>query len=261
MNIGDFTTTLPTGTALQMNDDGYFGAKVARTYDQDHGGNDPIVIDRVVACLKELAGTGEALEFAIGTGRIALPLSASGCKVKGIELSNAMVAELRKKETDGSLQVEIGDMVSARIPGAFSLVYLVFNTIDNLVTQEAQTACFENAARHLVPGGRFLIETRVPPVQRIPFGQTTLAFACDEKHIGVDEFDLVNQTYTSNHVWMTGDRHEFLSIPFRYAWPSEMDLMAKLAGLELEYRWADWDRSPFDHLSASHISVWRKADV
>lgn len=244
-----------------MNDDGYFDEAVAKTYDQQHGGHDPISIERTVHCLKGLAGPGEVLEFAIGTGRIALPLSASGCKVKGIELSNAMVAELRKKEVGDPLEVEIGDMASARVPGEFSLVYLVFNTIDNLVTQEAQTACFANAARHLMPGGRFLVETQVPPIQQIPFGQTKLAFACDENHVGVDEFDFTSQNYTSNHVWMNGDKHEFLSIPFRYAWPSEMDLMAKLAGLELEHRWADWECAPFSHLSRSHISVWRKPDI
>lgn len=244
-----------------MNDDGYFDEAVAKTYDQQHGGTDPITIERIVGRLKELAGSGDVLEFAIGTGRIALPLSANGCKVKGIELSNAMVAELRKKETGDPIKVEIGDMVSTQVPGDFSLVYLVFNTIDNLVTQEAQTACFANAARHLTPGGRFLVETQVPPVQQIPFGQSKLAFACDEEHFGVDDFDLASQTYTSNHVWMNGDQHEFLSIPFRYAWPSEMDLMAKLAGLELEYRWADWEQTPFSHLSRAHISVWRKPDV
>lgn len=244
-----------------MNDDGYFGEAVAKAYDQQHGGRDPKLIERTVGCLRSLAGTGEVLEFAIGTGRIALPLRASGCKVKGIELSNAMVAELRKKESGDPIKVEIGDMVSTLMPGEFSLVYLVFNTIDNLVTQEAQTACFVNAARHLIPGGRFLIETQIPPVQQIPFGQTKLAFACSEEHVGVDEFDFASQKYTSNHVWMNADKHEFLSIPFRYAWPSEMDLMAKLAGLELEHRWADWERTPFSHLSQSHISVWRKPDV
>ncbi|GGX53393.1 methyltransferase [Tateyamaria omphalii] len=243
-----------------MDEDGYFGDAVAKSYDDDHGGGDPALIERTVKCLKGLTGTGSVLEFAVGTGRIALPLRASGVDVKGIELSKAMVAELRKKETGPPMDVTIGDMTSAQVPGQFSLVFLVFNTIDNLVTQEAQIACFKNAARHLDKGGRFLIETRVPPLQRIPFGETKMAFACSSDHFGVDDYDLVTQRYSSNHVWMKGDQHQHLSIPFRYVWPSELDLMAQLAGLELEYRWADWERSPFTHLSESHISVWRKSE-
>lgn len=244
-----------------MDEDGYFGDAIAKTYDRDHGGNDPALIERTVDRLKELAGTGSILEFAVGTGRIALPLSADGRDIKGIELSRAMVAELRKKETGTPINVVIGDMMSAHMPGTFSLVYLVFNTIDNLVTQEAQTACFKNAARHLISGGRFLVETRIPPIQQLPFGETKLAFACSSQYIGVDDFDTRTQTYTSHHVWMNGDRHEHLSIPFRYVWPSELDLMAKLAGLELEHRWAGWDKAPFTQMSQSHISVWRKTGV
>ncbi|WP_299655829.1 class I SAM-dependent methyltransferase [uncultured Tateyamaria sp.] len=241
-----------------MDEDGYFGAAVANSYDRDHGGNDPALIDQTVACLKELAGTGSVLEFAVGTGRIALPLSAHCHCVKGIELSKAMVAELRKKETGAPMDIAIGDMTSTRLAGPFSLVFLVFNTIDNLVTQEAQIECFRNAARHLGLGGRFLVETRVPPLQRIPFGETKMAFACCDRHIGVDDYDISNQSYTSNHVWMADGGHEHVSIPFRYVWPSELDLMAKLAGLEFEHRWSDWNRAPFTHLSESHISVWKK---
>lgn len=202
-----------------MDEDGYFRDAVAKTYDRDHGGHDPALIERTVNRLQELAGRDSILEFAVGTGRIALPLSASGHDVKGIEISRAMVAELRKKETGTPMEVVIGDMAFARVPGIFSLVFLVFNTIDNLVIQQAQTACFKSAARHLILGGRFLLETRVPPIQRIPFGETRLAFACSGQHIGVDDFDIPTQTYTSHHVWLKGDRHEHLSIPFRYVWP------------------------------------------
>ncbi|WP_417578687.1 class I SAM-dependent DNA methyltransferase [Pelagibacterium sp.] len=241
-----------------MTNDGYFPQSVARTYDADHGGTDPGLIQQTVEVLYDLAQGKPALEFAIGTGRIALPLSERGCRVAGIELSQAMVAELRKKETGNPIEVAIGDMTQTRVEAEFSLVFLVFNTIDNLTTQEAQTACFRNAAEHLSRGGRFLIETQVPPIQKLPFGQTMSAFACSPGHMGIDDIDIVTQRYTSNHVWMGGDQTTSLTIPFRYVWPSELDLMAKLAGLELEHRWSDWDKSPFDRFSKSHISVWRK---
>lgn len=241
-----------------MNDDGYFPESVARTYDADHGGSDPALIRQTVEVLYELAEGKPALEFAIGTGRIALPLSERGCPVVGIELSKSMVAELRRKETGNPIQVAIGDMTMTRVSGEYSLVFLLFNTIDNLITQEAQIACFRNAAEHLSPGGRFLIETQVPPVQRLPFGETMSAFACSPTHMGIDDFDIATQCYTSNHVWMDGDKTTSLTIPFRFVWPSELDLMGKLAGLELEHRWSDWKKSPFDRLSKKHISVWRK---
>jgi len=241
-----------------MSNDGYFPQAVARTYDTDHGGTDPALIRQTVEVLYDLAEGGPALEFAIGTGRIALPLSERGCSVSGIELSQAMVAELRKKETGNPIEVAIGDMTTTRVSGEFSLVFLVFNTIDNLTSQEAQIACFLNAAAHLSSGGRFLIETQVPPIQRLPFGETMSAFACSPQHMGIDDFDIVTQCYTSNHVWMDGDETTALTIPFRYVWPSELDLMARLAGLELEHRWSDWKRSPFDRFSKSQISVWRK---
>lgn len=242
-----------------MTRDGYFDQDIAETYDQDHDVNDPKLVAKTVDCLIDLSGGGDILEFAVGTGRIALPLSEKGARVKGIELSKAMVEKLREKESGPALEVVIGDMTTERVAGAFSLVVLVFNTIDNLTTQQAQIACFENAARHLKPGGRFLVETLVPPLQKLPFGETRLAFANDSTHLGIDEFDIATQTYTSNHVWMTGTDHKHLSIPFRYAWPAELDLMAQLAGLDLEFRWSDWNRAPFDRLSTKHISVWRKS--
>ncbi len=241
-----------------MPDDGYFDEAVAKSYDRNHGADHIDLIPKTVARLRQLAGDGPVLEFAIGTGRIALPLAETGCIVKGIELSRAMVAELRKKETGSPMEIEIGDMTTVQMEGKFSLVYLVFNTIDNLTSQEAQVACFENAARHLLPGGRFLIETQVPPIQKIPFGETRLAFACSTDHMGIDDFDIVSQRYTSNHVRMEYGEYRHFSVPFRYAWPCEMDLMARLAGLELEHRWGDWDQGAFTHLSTSHISVWRK---
>lgn len=241
-----------------MSRDGYFGNEVAQTYDQDHGGTDASLIEKTVDCLVELSGEGAILEFAIGTGRVALPLASRGASVKGIELSSAMVQKLREKEAGKPLEVQIGDMTSTRVSGEFSLVFLVFNTIDNLTTQEAQISCFENAARHLDTNGRFLVETQIPPIQKIPFGETRLAFASDDRHFGVDEFDIATQNYSSNHVWMQGERHKYLSIPFRYTWPAELDLMARISGFDLEFRWSDWDRSPFDRLSTKHISVWKK---
>ena len=241
-----------------MNTDGYFGEAVADTYDEDHGGTDPGLIQQTVDCLLDLTCGGSALEFAIGTGRIALPMAERGASLKGIELSSAMVKKLREKEVGPSIEVAIGDMTSTQVSGEFSLVFLVFNTIYNLTTQQAQINCFRNAARHLRPQGRFLIETFVPPIQKIPHGEKRLAFASSRDHFGIDEFDIASQTFTSNHVWMKDDRHEFLSIPFRYAWPAELDLMANIAGLELEHRWSDWDRSPYDFMSTKHISVWRK---
>ncbi|AKS45239.1 Methyltransferase domain-containing protein [Octadecabacter temperatus] len=242
-----------------MTHDGIFDTKVAATYDQDHGGTDTALVRKTVTCLEALAGDGPVLEFAIGTGRIALPLAARGIEVHGIELSGAMVDVMRKKETGNPLPVAIGDMTTTQIGGQFSLVALVFNTLDNLTTQAQQVACFQNAAHHLLDGGLFVVETLVPPLQRLPFGETKLVFACDETHFGVDEFDIVTQTYASHHVWMDGENHEHVTVPFRYAWPSEMDLMAQLAGMTLQHRWANWDQDPFDRTCRSHISVWKKS--
>ncbi|MGB1148012.1 MAG: class I SAM-dependent methyltransferase [Alphaproteobacteria bacterium] len=244
-----------------MNDDGYFDETVAATYDALHGeaatGDLSLMLER----LDELATDRTALEFAVGTGRVALPLAKRGIEVAGIEYSWSMIQQLRKKDGGKGMTITIGDMASAAVNDQFSLVFLVYNTIDNLTTQAQQAACFRNAARHLKPGGRFLVETLVPPIQRLPFGETKLAFAADEDHWGIDVFDTVSQQYTSNHIrFEEGGETKRLSIPFRYAWPSEMDLMAQMAGMELESRWADWDKSPFTHTSKSHVSVWRKMD-
>ncbi|MEO1285001.1 MAG: class I SAM-dependent methyltransferase [Pseudomonadota bacterium] len=239
-------------------DDGYFDHDIAATYDKDHGGTDPVLVEQTVELLSELSGGGEILEFAVGTGRVALPLAARGFTVKGIELSRAMVAQLRKKETGTPLPVTIGDMTDVRVHGTFSLVFLVFNTIENLTTQEAQIACFSNAAAHLSDGGRFVVETRVPPIQDLPFGEREMVFAREENHTGVDESDVSVQSCISKHVWREGSTTKEVAMPFRYVWPSELDLMAKLAGMELENRWDDWTKRPFTHLSRHHVSVWKK---
>ena len=241
-----------------MYNDGYFDEKIALAYDENHKSDDPTSINQMIDCLDSLAGQSDILEFAIGTGRVALPLIAKGRNVKGIELSNPMVAQLRKKETTDPMEIIIGDMTSAKVDDQFSLVFLVFNTIDNLTSQDQQVACFQNAADHLTTGGRFLIETLIPPIQDLPFGETKRAFACTDTHVGIDVFDVTTQNYASHHIRPRADRCDHLSIPFRYVWPSELDLMAKLAGMKLENRWGDWDKSTFDRFSRKHISVWQK---
>ena len=241
-----------------MHEDGYFGGKVAATYDDDVAASDQGSIEPAVDLLFELANSGRALEFAIGTGRIALPLARKGVAVDGIELSRAMVARLRAKEGGAGIKVAIGDMATTRVAGQYSLVYLVFNTINNLTTQEAQIACFQNAAAHLEPGGCFLIEVGVPPLQRLPKGETLLAFARTATHWGIDEYDVVTQNFTSHHTTLRGGSWDQISVPFRYAWPAELDLMARLAGLSLKERWDNWRREPFTSMSENHVSVWQK---
>lgn len=237
----------------------YFDEDVAATYDLEHGGQDGPMLAACVDRLEALSAGAPALEFAIGTGRVALPLAARGVAVSGIELSHAMVDVLRAKPGGGQIPVTMGDMCATRVPGAFGLVYLVFNTINNLTTQAAQAACVQNAAKHLAPGGRFVIEVQVPPLQDLPRGATHRSFALSETHWGIDAFDLTTQAFTSHHVWMEHDRVRRLSIPMRYVWPSELDLMAAQAGLRPEHRWADWTQAPFCADSRAHVSVWRKA--
>jgi SAM-dependent methyltransferase len=249
------------GKIPAMHNDGHFDESVAATYDDDEARSDSKVVAPVADLLAELAGNGRVLEFAIGTGRVALPLAQRAVRVEGIELSRPMVERLRAKEGGTQIPVTIGDMSTTRVAGDFSLVYLVFNTINNLTSQEAQVACFQNAAAHLEPGGYFLIEVGVPPLQRLSKGETLLAFDRSDTHWGVDEFDVVTQNFTSHHVRMRGERLERLSIPFRYVWPAELDLMARLAGLRLKERWSGWQREPFTRLSDSHVSVWQKQAV
>ncbi|MYX13786.1 methyltransferase domain-containing protein [Streptomyces sp. SID8374] len=210
--------------------------------------------------LAELAGDGRALEFAIGTGRVGVPLRERGVPVVGIELSEHMAAVLRRKTDESTLPVTIGDMATTTVPGGFTLVYLVYNTISNLLTQDEQVECFRNAARHLEPGGRFVIELGVPPLRSLPPGQTAVPFDVSERHLGFDTFDLVDQMLVSNHFTRDEESGQYrrANSRHRYAWPTELDLMARIAGLELDRRVADWDGSPFTQDSAKHISVWRK---
>ena len=241
-----------------MHDDGYFDERVAATYDDDPEMFDAEAVDPVVDFLTELAGDGRALEFAIGTGRIALPLSHRGVPVHGIDLSDAMVAKLREKPGADAIDVMIGDIATTTVDGSFTVVYLVFNTIMNLTTQAAQVACFRNAAAHLEPGGRFVIEVTVPDLQRLPPGETIHPFTVTETHWGFDEYDIANQGLTSHHFEIVDGKAEQLSVPFRYAFPAEYDLMAELAGMRLRERWSGWKREPFTSASRSHVSVWEK---
>lgn len=242
-----------------MHDDGYFGEEQAARYDEQSADlSTPDAVDPVVDVLAELAGDGRALEFASGTGRIALPLARRGVRVDGIELSRSMAARLREKPGGDAIHVEIGDMASARVDGEFAVVYLVFNTIGNLTTQEAQVACFRNAAAHLGPGGSFVIEVVVPDLQRLPPGETVRPFHVSDGHLGFDEYDLATQGLVSHHFWLRDGGWDRFSMPFRYVWPAELDLMAQLAGMRLRHRWGDWDRSPFTADSRKHVSVWEK---
>ncbi|MGW6539729.1 class I SAM-dependent DNA methyltransferase [Streptomyces sp. NPDC055051] len=210
--------------------------------------------------LAELAGDGRALEFAIGTGRVGVPLRERGVPVTGIELSAHMAAVLRRKTDEDTLPVVMGDMATTTAPGRFTLVYLVYNTISNLLTQDEQVECFRNAARHLEPGGRFVIELGVPPLRFLPPGQVAVPFDVSDGHIGFDTFDVVEQMLVSHHLTRDGDdgRYRRGNSRHRYAWPAELDLMARIAGLDLERRVADWDGAPFTQDSTKHVSVWRK---
>lgn len=238
--------------------DGAFDAAVAPHYDT--GCADmfaPEVLGPTVAFLAELAGGRPSLEFAVGTGRVALPLAEAGVEVHGIELSRAMVAEMRHKPGAERVPVTIGDMATTRVDGEFGLVFLVFNTITNLLTQDEQVACFRNAAAHLAPGGCFVIETGVPRLQQLPRGERFLPFTVDDEYVGVDEYDLVEQRLSSHH-YRVGEHHGRFSSEHRWAWPAEYDLMARIAGLQLRERWAGWDRAPFTATSTSHVSVWER---
>jgi SAM-dependent methyltransferase len=215
------------------------------------------ILDAAVDRLLDLAGPGPALEFGIGTGRIAIPLHARGIRVDGIELSEPMVAVLREQPGGDALAVTIGDFATTRVDSAFTLVYLVRNTITNLTTQEEQVACFRNAAAHLAPGGLFVIENYVPELRRLPPGETTYVFDHTQEHLGFEEYDFDRQIAVSHHWWtIDGDLRRFAS-PHRYVWPAELDLMAQLAGLTLEARGSDWSGAPFTGDSRSHVSVWR----
>jgi SAM-dependent methyltransferase len=237
----------------------YFGERVAARYDESSADLfEPAVVDPVVEFLAGLAGRGAALEFGIGTGRIALPLARRGIRVHGIDLSEAMVARLRAKPDAEQIGVTIGDFATTAVEGRFSVAYLVFNTIMNLTSQEEQAACFQNVAAHLAPGGCFVIEVMVPALQRLPPGETVRAFTVTASRLGFDEYDVASQGLVSHHYSVVDGRLEVASMPFRYVWPSELDLMARLAGMTLRERWSGWKREPFTSDSTGHVSVWEK---
>lgn len=242
-----------------MECDGYFDESIAAVYDDSEGeGFTAGDIDATVEFLADLAGDGPALELGVGTGRIAIPLAQRGVPTHGIDLSRAMVARLQAKPGGEDISVAIGDMATTAVDGSFSLVYLICNTIMNLTTQEAQVSCFRNAAAHLRAGGCFVIKVMVPELQRLPPGETLHVFAASDTHWGIDEYDIANQGLISHHFEHVDGRFERSSMPFRYVWPSELDLMAEIAGMSLRERWGDWKREPFTSESRMHVSVWEK---
>ncbi|MFD5403641.1 class I SAM-dependent DNA methyltransferase [Streptomyces griseorubiginosus] len=242
-------------------DENHFPESVAATYDESSAAMfTPEAVDPAVAVLAGLAGAGRALELGIGTGRIALPLAGRGIEVHGIELSPAMADRLRAKPGGEAIGVTLGDFATTRAPGTFSVAYLVFNTIMNLTSQDAQVDCFRNVAAHLEPGGTFVIEVAVPQLRRLPPGQNTVPFHVGETRLGFDTYDTATQAMASHHVHVVDGRGSFRSIPFRYVWPAELDLMARLAGMRLRDRWADWSGAPFTAESESHVSVWEKTE-
>jgi SAM-dependent methyltransferase len=234
--------------------------EVAARYDTPGEGMfAPAVLGPAVERLAELAGPGPVLEFAIGTGRVAVPLAGRGVRVAGIELSGPMIEQLRKKADEATIPVVLGDMATADAPpGAYRLVYLVYNTISNLLTQREQVNCFRNAARHLAPGGRFVIELWVPELRRLPPGQQATVWRCEPDYIGLDTYDLLQQNVVSHHFQVdTGGQTRLFRSRHRYVWPSELDLMAQLAGFELEARCEDWSGAAFTAESRSHVSIYR----
>ena len=240
----------------------YFAERIAENYDQSAADMfDPAAVDTTVDFLVDVAFDGSALELGIGTGRIALPLAQRGIRVHGIDLSEAMVARLQAKPGAEQIDVTIGDFATTTVEGRFSISYLVFNTIMNLTTQDAQVACFQNVAAHLKPGGCFVIEVGVPDLQRLPPGETVRPFTVSESRLGFDEYDIASQGMISHHYWITDGKVEMFSPPFRYVWPAELDLMARLAGMSLRERWSNWAREPFTSDSTQHVSVWQKPEL
>jgi SAM-dependent methyltransferase len=237
-----------------------WGKDLADIYDLTYSGeSEPSAIEPMVDFLAELAGGGPALEFAVGTGRVALPLQARGISVRGIELSPHMVEQLRGKPDAATVAVTVGDMTTARVPGSFKLVYLVANTIMNVTTQDEQLAVFANAAAHLEPGGSFVVELIVPQIRRVPLGEVGWIFTLDPEHVGIETFDDPVAQIAWSHHWVdVGGRLVRHSAPYRYIWPSELDLMARIAGLRLRDRYADWDKGLFTSESTSHVSVFDK---
>jgi SAM-dependent methyltransferase len=237
----------------------YFDERVAAGYDAASAEMfEPGVVEPVVRFLADLAGDGRALELGVGTGRIALPLSQQGVRVEGIDLSPDMVARLREKPGGDEIAVTIGDFATTKVPRPFRVAYLVFNTIMNLTSQDEQVECFRNVAAHLESRGHFVIEVGVPELQRLPPGETVRAFTVAPTRLGFDEYDVAAQILYSYHYWVVDGRLETFSAPFRYVWPSELDLMARLAGMTLRERWSGWKHEPFTSDSRKHVSVWEK---
>ncbi|MFE3247431.1 class I SAM-dependent DNA methyltransferase [Streptomyces sp. NPDC059209] len=240
-------------------EDGYFGERVAATYDNPSAREfQPETLDPMADLLAGLAGGGRALELGIGTGRVALPLAERGVPVHGIDLSRAMVARMRDKPGGDAIGVTIGDFATTRVDGTFSVAYLVFNTIMNLTTQAAQVACFRNVAAHLAPGGSFVIETMLPELRKLPPGQDVVPFHVSPTRWSFDVYDVATQEMSSNYVEVADGRGDYWSVPFRYVWPAELDLMAQLAGMRLRDRWAGWRGEPFTGESERHVSVWER---
>ena len=242
-----------------MSRENYFDEPIAARYDEANADMfSPERVGPAVELLAELAGDGRALELAIGTGRIAVPLAERGVPVHGIELSEAMAARLREKPGAEGIGVTIGDFTTTRVDGTFAVAYLVYNTINNVTTQAAQTETFRNAAAHLGAGGTFVVEVGVPSLQRLPPGETVRPFDLSPYHVGFDEYEVASQGLRSHHYSLVDGKWQYTSTPFRYVWPSELDLMAELAGMRLRDRWADWSREPFTAESRKHVSVWEK---
>jgi SAM-dependent methyltransferase len=234
-------------------------SETAQSYDTPGTGMfSPDVLGPTVDRLAELAGDGRALEFAVGTGRVAVPLSERGVSLVGIEKSPAMIKQLRMRADEATIPVVVGDMATTVVPGSFALVYLVYNTISNLLTQAEQVTCFRNAARHLKPGGRFVVELGVPELRKLPPGQDAVVWNSEPGYVGLDTYDVLRQRLVSHHFrFAESGRAQVFRSPHRYIWPTELDLMAQLAGFELESRHADWLMSPFTSESWSHVSVYR----
>uniref|UniRef100_A0AAU2A3I4 Class I SAM-dependent methyltransferase n=1 Tax=Streptomyces sp. NBC_00093 TaxID=2975649 RepID=A0AAU2A3I4_9ACTN len=260
MTSSDAGTT--SGRAEDDHEDGYFGASVAAKYDDPADDMfTPATVGSTAEFLAGLAGDGRALELGIGTGRIAVPLARLGVEVHGIDMSRAMVARMRAKPGGDAIGVTYGDFSATRAgtaDGEFSVAYLVYNTIMNLTSQEAQVACFRNVAAQLAPGGTFVIEVGVPKLRNLPPGQSVVPFHTSPTRWAFDVYDVATQNTSSNYVEVVDGRGSYRSIPFRYVWPSELDLMAQLAGMRLRERWEGWAREPFTHESTKHVSVWEK---
>lgn len=243
-----------------MHDDGYFDERFASRYDEMSASMfRPEILDPTVEFLADLAQQGSILEFASGTGRVAIPLSNRGLSVAGIDISKAMTDRLKLKSGGEEVDVTIGDFSTTRVAGEFSLVFLVFNTIMNLTTQESQITCFQNAADHLNPGGNFVIEVSVPNIRHVPPGERYRAYRVEDSKMDFDEYSFADQGLISHHFIEAGGVWEQLSVPFRYVWPSELDLMAKMADLEPVDRWSSWSKDPFDDSAEKLIAVWRKS--